>query len=188
MSNHASVFRVIIFLFVCLCVFGSTKSQSKLVAITASARAETFDVANSTVTQEVESSREITESKVTPLVVPPQPRNARGEFVCTKDRYIQGERQVGQVSWYGDEFHGKRTASGEVFDKNANTIAHLTLPMGTYVRLENRSTGASEIVRVNDCGPFVRGRIADIPEGVAYRLGLKNTGDAEAVITVLRRG
>lgn len=185
MRNQISGFHMFFYLCICLCIFGSTKTQPALAAIATYVVSPVFDVANSTVIEAEDSSLEVSKNKIPELVVPPQPRNKRGALVCTKDRYIPNERQIGKVSWYGSEFEGRRTASGEVFNKNANTMAHLTLPMGTYVRLENRSTGESEIVRVNDCGPFVQGRIADISEGLADRLKLKNTGKAEVIITVL---
>jgi rare lipoprotein A (peptidoglycan hydrolase) len=185
MRNRYSGFQMFFCLCICLCIFGSTKTQPALAAIATYVVSPVFDVANSTVIEAEDSSLEVSKNKISELVVPPQPRNKRGALVCTKDRYIPNERQVGEVSWYGSEFEGRRTASGELFNKNSDTIAHLTLPMGTYVRLENRDTGSSRVVRVNDCGPFVKGRIADLPYGLAKRLGLTNTGKAEVIITVL---
>jgi rare lipoprotein A (peptidoglycan hydrolase) len=124
-------------------------------------------------------------AEVSQLVSPPQPRNRRGEIVCTRNRYVQNERQVGQFSWYGGDFQGKVTASGEVFNKHALTIAHLTLPMGTRVLVENPDTGVAVQARVNDCGPFIKGRIADLSQGLAEYLGLIHAGTGRVIITVL---
>lgn len=127
-------------------------------------------------------SNEITVSK---FVVPPQPRDHHGKLTCTKDRYIQGERQIGMASWYGNEFNGKPTASGKLFNQNANTIAHLTLPMGTKVIVENPENGKSFAAQVTDCGPFVKGRIADLSKGLALRLGIVEKGTGEVIIHVI---
>lgn len=119
----------------------------------------------------------------TSLIIPPQPRDYRGRLTCTKDRYIQGEQQIGVASWYGHRFQGGITASGLRFDKEAMTLAHLTLPMGTYVRVENPINGRVVYARVTDCGPYVEGRIADLSEGLARRLGVE--GIAPVIIRVL---
>lgn len=171
--------RVVVFMFICLCIFGSTKSRNALAAF------PSFDVANSTVIKEVDSSFAGEKGQVIDPIVPPQPRNKRGELVCTSDRYIQDEQQIGEVSWYGGDFHGRQTASGEVFDKNANTLAHLTLPMGTDVIVENRETGVKVKAKVNDCGPYIKGRIADVSYGLAKKLGIVEAGHATVIITVL---
>ena len=73
----------------------------------------------------------------------------------------------GIASWYGDPFHGERTSSGEVYDMNAMTAAHRTLPFQTVVRVHNLDNGKKVQVRVNDRGPFVRGRIIDLSRAAA---------------------
>ena len=78
----------------------------------------------------------------------------------------------GQASWYGS---GHRTANGERFNPNGMTAAHRTLPFGTMVRVENRTTGRSVVVRINDRGPFVHGRIIDLSRGSARALGMGGT-------------
>ena len=177
MRYHVNVFRIIFLcICICLCIFGSTK------------RVNAFDISNSTAmkAQDDSVSENLSlhiESKN--LMSPPQPRNKRGEIVCTRNRYVQDERQTGQASWYGGDFHGKATASGEVFNKNSLTIAHLTLPMGTRVLVENPSTGVAVQARVNDCGPFVKGRIADLSQGLAQYLGIMKAGTGKVIITVL---
>lgn len=82
---------------------------------------------------------------------------------------------VGQASWYGDKFHGKLTASGETFDKNAMTAAHKTLPINSQVRVTNMATGQTVIVRINDRGPFVGNGIIDLSEAAALKLGYAHT-------------
>ncbi len=80
--------------------------------------------------------------------------------------------QRGVASWYGPGFHGRRTASGERFDTNSLTAAHRTLPFGTRVRVVHERTGRSVVVRINDRGPFTRGRVIDLARGSAQALGL----------------
>lgn len=80
--------------------------------------------------------------------------------------------QVGEASYYGPGFHGNKTTSGEIFDKNALTAAHLSLPFGTRVKVTNINTGRSVIVRINDRGPHVAGRIIDLSEAAARRIGI----------------
>lgn len=80
--------------------------------------------------------------------------------------------QIGKASWYGPGFHGRRTASGERFNSHAHTAAHRTLPFGTVVRVTSQRNGRSVIVRINDRGPFIRGRIIDLSRASALALGL----------------
>jgi rare lipoprotein A len=78
--------------------------------------------------------------------------------------------QVGNASWYGKKFHGRTTASGEDFDMFELTAAHRQLPLGTYVKVTNLRNGKWVIVRVNDRGPYIRGRIMDLSYGAARML------------------
>lgn len=102
------------------------------------------------------------------------------ETVETTERIeIQPSRTLaGRVSWYGPGFHGRRTASGERFDKYEMTAAHKTLPFGTLIRVIDVTTGRSVLVRVNDRGPYSGGRILDLSEAAAGRLGMKGRGTA----------
>lgn len=79
--------------------------------------------------------------------------------------------QTGTASWYGHGFHDKTTASGERFDQNAMTAAHRTLKFGTMVTVTNHKTGKSVVVRINDRGPFVKGRIIDLSKAAAQKIG-----------------
>ncbi len=90
----------------------------------------------------------------------------------------------GHVSWYGPGFHGRRTASGERFDSDRLTAAHRTLPFGTILRLADSKSGRAILVRVTDRGPFCRGRLLDVSEGAASRLGIKGRGTADVQIEV----
>jgi rare lipoprotein A len=96
--------------------------------------------------------------------------------------------QEGLVSWYGGQFHDRPTASGERFDVNAMTMAHRSLPFGTKVRVTNLRNGRSVVVRVNDRGPFVGNRIADLSEAAASSLGMMARGVARARIEILDEG
>ncbi len=92
--------------------------------------------------------------------------------------------QEGIASWYGKPFHGRRTASGEIYNMYQMTAAHKTLPLGTYVRVTRKDNNKSVVVRINDRGPFVRGRIIDLSYEAARRLSMIGTGTARVVIEV----
>lgn len=87
-------------------------------------------------------------------------------------------RAEGLASWYGEDFHGRQTANGEVFDLNGISAAHPTLPLPSYVRVTNLSNGRSLIVRVNDRGPYHSNRIIDLSAKAARLLGYRNAGTA----------
>ena len=89
-----------------------------------------------------------------------------------------GPVQVGTASWYGAELRGGRTASGERFDEHAFTAASPSLPIGTRVRVTNLANGRSAVVRINDRGPFARGRVLDVSHAAARALGMLGTGTA----------
>ncbi|ELS05359.1 rare lipoprotein A [Xenococcus sp. PCC 7305] len=91
----------------------------------------------------------------------------------------------GQASWYGPGFHGRRTANGEVFNSNALTAAHRSLPFGTKVRVTNVNNGRSVVVRINDRGPFSGGRIIDLSAGAARSINMINSGVAPVRVEVL---
>ena len=80
--------------------------------------------------------------------------------------------QSGRASWYGPGFHGRRTASGERFNTNELTAAHRTLPFGTKVRVVNKKTGKSVVVRINDRGPYAHGRVIDLSRASAQAIGI----------------
>ena len=95
--------------------------------------------------------------------------------------------ETGIASWYGPDFHGKRTANGEVFDAGGLTAAHPTLPMPVNVRVTNLENGRSLVLRVNDRGPFAQGRIIDVSARAAELLGFYEKGTAHVRVTYLAR-
>jgi rare lipoprotein A len=98
---------------------------------------------------------------------------------------VTGMEEVGMASWYGAPHHGRRTASGEVFDMHQLTAAHKTLPFGTRLLVTNRDTNQSAEVRVNDRGPFVKGRILDVSYAAARLLGAVGPGLIPVRVRVL---
>lgn len=94
-------------------------------------------------------------------------------------------REKGIASWYGKAFHGKRTSSGEIYDMYAMTAAHKTLPLGIFVRVTNLNNHKSIEVRVNDRGPFVRGRIIDLSHTAAKKIGIVGPGTAPVEVVAL---
>lgn len=94
------------------------------------------------------------------------------------------ELERGHASWYGAQFHGRRTASGENYDKYALTAAHRTLPFGTIVRVRSLALGREVDVRINDRGPFSPGRVIDVSQAAAEALGLTGAGVAEVSLNV----
>jgi rare lipoprotein A len=95
---------------------------------------------------------------------------------------------VGTASYYGPGFHGRRTASGETFDMNELVAAHRTLPLGTVARVTNLTNGRSVVVRINDRGPYIRGRILDLSKGAARALRFVQRGKTRVRIDILRWG
>lgn len=96
-----------------------------------------------------------------------------------------GYSEEGVASWYGKDFHGRKTSNGETYDMHAMTAAHKTLPMNVYVRVINSSNGRQSVVRINDRGPFVRGRIIDLSYSAAKELGVVGPGTAPVRIEAL---
>jgi len=90
--------------------------------------------------------------------------------------------QTGIASFYADKFNGRQTASGEIFDENKLTAAHKTLPFGTIVKVTNLTNNQSVIVRINDRGPFVAGRIIDLSKSAARKIDLINAGVVKVTI------
>ncbi len=88
-------------------------------------------------------------------------------------------REKGVASWYGKPFHGRRTASGEVYNMHAMTAAHKTMPLPSYARVRNPDNGSEIVVRINDRGPFVAGRVIDLSFAAAVKLGVKGLAPVE---------
>jgi rare lipoprotein A len=94
-------------------------------------------------------------------------------------------RETGKASWYGQSFHGRRTASGESFDRHELTGAHRTLPFGTVVKVTNLGNGRSALVRINDRGPFAGNRIIDLSYAAAREIGMAGRGVAKVRVELV---
>ena len=114
----------------------------------------------------------------------PRPYRVNGQWYQPLD-HARDFVQQGTASWYGLDFHGRRTSSGEAYNMYAMTAAHKTLPLGTYVRVENLRNHRSVDVRINDRGPFVRGRIIDLSYTAAKALDVVGPGTAPVKIVAL---
>ena len=113
-------------------------------------------------------------------------------YIVNGERYYpvpdaEGFVQIGKASWYGKKFHGRPTANGEIFDMYKKSAAHKTLPIGTYVKVLKLSDKKETIVRVNDRGPFVKGRIIDLSYAAAKEIGLVGPGVANVKVVALGR-
>jgi len=113
-----------------------------------------------------------------------KPYVRRGKVIKPKEVSLN-HTQLGFASWYGPGFHGKQTSSGEYYNMYALTAAHKTLPLGTLVRVENLKTHKSVVVRINDRGPFVAGRVIDCSYVAAKKIGLTKDGVAPVKLTVV---
>lgn len=119
--------------------------------------------------------------------VPPQPApTVLRSAPPSSDAAATSKQERGRVSMYGSELLGRKTASGEPFDPTALTMAHRTLPFGTRVRVTNLENRRSVEVVVNDRGPFVAGRVADLSEAAARRIGMLAGGVVEALLDVVQ--
>ncbi len=97
----------------------------------------------------------------------------------------EGKYQIGVASWYGQEFQGNTTASGEIFDSNAFTAAHLTLPFATTIRVTNLKNSKNILLRVNDRGPHIGRRLIDVSWAAAKRLGFVHSGTTPVRVEVV---
>ena len=114
----------------------------------------------------------------------------KGYTRVTKSSRVQKKAEIGytftgDARYYGKGFDGKKTASGEIFDRNAMTCAHRSLPFGTKLKVVRVKTGASVVVRVNDRGPYAKRRVLDLSEAAGKVLGLDKAGHAQVTATVI---
>ena len=117
-----------------------------------------------------------------PLIL--QAKNIRHQPVHTAK---STPKMVGLASFYAAKFNNKRTASGEKFNNNAMTAAHKSLPFGTKLKVTNLRNGLSVLVRVNDRGPYVKGRIIDLSKAAAKKIGIGRTGTARVKLEVVKK-
>ncbi len=113
--------------------------------------------------------------------------NLRSRDQLRKDRTLieSHEKIIGYASYYAEKFHGKKTASGEIFDMNSLTAAHRTLPFGTICKVTNLENNKSVIVRINDRGPFIESRILDLSKGAARAIDGLAAGIIKVKIEIL---
>lgn len=102
-------------------------------------------------------------------------------FICLSANPVIAQEK-GLASFYGDAFHGSRTASGENYDRNEMTGAHKTLPFGTYVKVTRVDNGRSVVIKINDRGPYIKGRVIDVSRKAAEKLGMVNDGVVEVTV------
>ncbi len=114
----------------------------------------------------------------------PKPYKVMGKYYQPL-AHAGGFRQQGKASWYGKKFHGRKTANGEIYNMYAMTAAHKTLPLGTRVKVHNMNNNKEIVVRINDRGPFVRGRIIDLSYTAAKKIGIVGPGTAPVKIVAI---
>ncbi len=130
------------------------------------------------------------------LVPPAEAQNAKGRpatqrpYVINSRTYYpipsaNGYEETGIASWYGGEFHGRNTSNGETYNMHDMTAAHKVLPMNTMLLVTNLRNGKQVVVRVNDRGPFVQGRIIDLSYSAASKIGMHHTGTAKVRLVAL---
>jgi rare lipoprotein A (peptidoglycan hydrolase) len=111
----------------------------------------------------------------------PAPQPATSYYAPSRESYRTSHTEL--ASWYGPGFAGRRTSTGETYNPEALTAASTTLPLGSHVRVTNPETGRSVVVRINDRGPFVRGRSLDLSHGAAQQIGLTGKGVGRVRVT-----
>lgn len=120
----------------------------------------------------------------------PLSKSAKKPYVALGRRYVPMTalapyRVRGTASWYGTRYHGSKTATGELYDMLKMTAAHPTLPLPSYARVTNLENNRSVVVRVNDRGPFLEGRVIDLSFAAAARLGYLNKGSASVEVELI---
>jgi rare lipoprotein A len=129
--------------------------------------------------------RGVEQPTVRPAAPEPKPTTTTPAPTPTVEPVEEGWMEKGIASWYGEPYHGRRTASGEVYDMHQLTAAHKTLAFGSVVKVTRRDTGADVKVRINDRGPFIEGRIIDLSFAAAKKIGLDHDGVAPVKIKVV---
>ncbi|MBN1903523.1 MAG: septal ring lytic transglycosylase RlpA family protein [Deltaproteobacteria bacterium] len=120
------------------------------------------------------------------------PDKKQDYYMINGERYYPidsatGFVQTGTASWYGDDFHGKNTANGEIYDMHNKNAAHTILPFNTYVKVTNLSNKKFTIVRINDRGPFVKGRVIDLSYAAAKEIDMVGPGTTQVEVVALNR-
>ena len=126
--------------------------------------------------------------RVTSRAEPSSAQPSSADTLSSQDDEVNEWDEVGDASWYGGRFQGRQTANGEIFDTHLLTAAHKTLPFNSMVQVYNPSNSKSVLVRINDRGPFVEGRIIDLSRAAAEELGLTSTGIGTVYLRVISEG
>jgi len=111
---------------------------------------------------------------------------AEGADTGVRTTKKQAAATEGTASFYAGQFHGRKTANGETFNTDQLTAAHPSLPFGTWVKVTNLSNGKDVVVRINDRGPFVKGRIIDLSAGAAKKIGIMQTGIVQVKLEAVK--
>jgi rare lipoprotein A len=163
------------------------------VILTGCAAPGSSDVASNPQTTNVVSTASARSTATAPLAFDnslknlPDDKSKQGESLSDAEPITSGPdvsdfEQKGRASWYGRMFHGRKTASGEKFNMNALTAAHRTLPLASYVRVTNEANHKTVVVKINDRGPYVKGRIIDLSYAAAAKLGMRSDGTQKVKI------
>jgi len=118
--------------------------------------------------------------------VAPSSKSQTSSSISSKDPDAWKSEMEGIASWYGADFNGRLTANGEVYDMYAYTAAHKTLPLGTVVKVTNVESGQTVEVRINDRGPYVKGRIIDLSRTAGRAIGIREEGTAKVKLEIVR--
>ncbi len=129
----------------------------------------------------------VLETKMLESLTQEQSLSDSSNFIERQPAIQLAQSYNGKASWYGGKFHGRTTASGEIYNSNAMTAAHRSLPFGTKVKVTNLDNGSSVVLRINDRGPFIKGRIIDVSAGAARSLGMIQSGIANVRVEVLAK-
>jgi rare lipoprotein A len=168
-----------------VCGGGEAPAKAKTAA---KAKAPAVKSTASTTAPKAKKVAKVTKAKKATVASGDTPKAKPKKKVASKASSGGGGTSSGMASWYGGNFHGRKTANGETYNMNALTAAHKTLPFGTRVRVTNTNNGDSVEVRINDRGPFIAGRVIDLSRAAAGEIGLTNTGVAPVKVTILGKG
>lgn len=146
----------------------------------------TTDLPARSVSQQRSLARVVQDTRNPPCTTCSRCHSQLDKTVCANAKNDKYHKLRGIASYYGGRFHGRRTASGERFNKFALTAAHKTLPLGTRVHVRNLTNNRSVVVTINDRGPYTRHRIIDLSQGAARAISMAGTSVVE--ITILGRG
>lgn len=160
----------------------SSSLASRVVSKDSSSFNSHFSNLNSLAITETSGDKIRRETIAAKIEIPKEEPSVIDKLNTVASNTVRRFSQTGVASWYGRQFHGRKTANGETFDMNALTAAHRSLPLNCYIRVTNKDNGKSVVVKVNDRGPFHGNRVVDLSYGAAKSLGITNAGTARVNI------